>query len=337
MTKEITDAESLLQHVDKSMHILRTAAFAVQEQASLNGPCTSFAECLNEYMVTARDTLENCMLTSHDIQLNRAMLPALDFATERQKLTPFEVSLPTKVAHGTQNASSVRQKSISALAGVPPPPVLGENPSAWCAWLWGLMSSHSQSWSNTMLLLHHVEQHFFTCTERYLSSSALMGTSSNGVSCTAALSAADISSSVDLLEVYSQVVAKVEDWPGLWQSDAHKPMLKVQLRSLEALLTWIVLCLIYQRIEIKEWEGIRKYKLPVEPDALRHLVRGGNAAAQRALTVVAEYVCRIGDRSNGRVCFSLNAADTLGCVVDYAGALLLPVGASEMRDVKCLK
>jgi hypothetical protein len=106
-------------------------------------------------------------------------------------------------------------------------------------------------------------------------------------------------------------------------------MLKVLLRSLEVLLTWIVLCLIYQCVETKEWEGIRKYRLPVEPDELRHLLRGGNAAAQCALTVVAEYMCRIEDRSNGRVCFSLAAADSLGCVVDYASALLLLLKLSD--------
>jgi hypothetical protein len=163
MAKEITDADSLLQHINKCLHILRTAAFAIRELAFLNGPCTAFAECLNKYMVTARDILDSCMAASHEVRLKCAMLPALDFATEKRKLESFEVHLPTKVAHGTQISSSLRQKSVSALAGVPLPPVPGENPSAWCAWLRRLTNSHSQSWSNTILLLHHVEQHFFTC------------------------------------------------------------------------------------------------------------------------------------------------------------------------------
>jgi hypothetical protein len=331
MTKGMANADSLPQHFDKCLQILRTAAFAIEELRSLRGPCTAIAKCLKNHLVEARSVLNTRLLECQQQQVENALLPALDFVTESANVCTFEVQLPDHRAPVALDSSSVREKSIIALAGVSPPPVHGNNPAAWCKWLQDLMNSHSMPWTTITLLLQHVEQHFFTCTELYLSRSALMSTSSISV-CGAALSAADIEMSVELLQLYSQVVAKVEAWTGLWQSPGfspasdykNAPMLKVQLRSVEALLTWIVLCLVYQRVETQEWEGIRKYKLPVEPDELRHLVRGGNAAAQHAVTVVAEYICRVQDRSDGKVCFSLESAETLECVVDYASAFLIP-------------
>jgi hypothetical protein len=328
ITKEIKDAKSQLQHMDKCMHILRTAAFTVEKLASLAGLHISFAECLNEYLVAARDILDNCMLTSRSEQLGCAMLPRLEFAAERSKIQAFEVQLPEQVAPGVQDTSTLRQKSIQALAGVRPPPVTREPPSAWCAWLQVLKKSHNQSWSNNMLLLQQVEQMMFLSAERYLSGSVHMPRSSNRAPCLSALSAADIHSYVEILKLYSETVAEIESWPQLWHSSAHPqeadyahtPMLQVQLRSLEALLTWIVLCLIHLHVQSEVWEGIRKYKLPVEPDDLRHLVPGGNSAAQHAVTIVAEYICRVADRSSGKVCSSLESEDTLDCVVDYSSA-----------------
>jgi hypothetical protein len=332
MTKDIDDAESQLQLMDKCMHILRTAAFTVEKLASLAGPFISFAASLNAYLVAARDVLDNCMLTSQSEQLGCSMLPGLEFAAERSKIQSFEVQLPKQVAPGVQDTSTVRQETIQALAGVPAPPAPGEPPSAWCAWLQVITKSHYQSWSNNMLLLQQVEQMMFLSAERYLSGSVHMPRSSNRAPCPAALSAAEIHSYVVILKHYSETVAQIESWPQLWHLSAHPqaadyahtPMLQVQLRSLEALLTWILLCLIHLHVQSEVWEGIRRYKLPVEPDDLRHLVRGGNSAAQHAVTVVAEYICRVADRSSGKVCFSLESEDTLECVVDYASAAIAP-------------
>jgi hypothetical protein len=262
------------------MHVLRTAAIAVEDLRSLGGQCTAVAKCLKTHLVIARRGLNTRLLECQQQQLSKALLPALDFDTEKAKLCFFEVKLPDRRAPVPQDSASTQEMSILALAGVPPPPAPGMKPEHWCKWLQEVMDSYSQSWSTTTLLLQNVEKHFYMCTERYLSRSALMSTSSKR-KCGATLSEADIRHSVNLLQLYSQVVAKIEAWPGLWQSTPlcsaasdyeNAPMLKVQLRSLEALLTWIVLCLIYQRIETEEWEGIRKYKLPVEADDLRHLL-----------------------------------------------------------------
>jgi hypothetical protein len=293
MTKGITNADRLRQHFDKCMHILRTAALAVEDLRSKGGPCKAIAKCLKTHLVAARKALNARLHECGKQQVSSALLPTLDFTSEREKLCPFQLQLRAQSAPLPQDSSSIWEKSIHALGGVPRPPVLGKTPAAWCQWLQDHMNSRSQSWSTITLLLQQVEQHFFMCRELYLGRSALMRTSSK-----TRLNQHSLRPKLNFcrnLAAYSKVVVQAEAWPGLWQyqrdcpdmSDyANAPMLKVQLRSMEALLTWIVLCLIYLRVETDEWEGIRKYKLPVEPDDLRHLVCGGNAAVQHAVMVV---------------------------------------------------
>jgi hypothetical protein len=119
-----------------------------------------------------------------------------------------------------------------------------------------------------MLSLQQVEQHFFACTERCLKSAPTEGTAA------LCLDPAAVKKSFELLTLYSNSVVLAEARPEMRRSPVGQqtasPMLLVQLRSAEALLIWIVLCLIHQCVEEKEWPGISNYRLPVQADDLRH-------------------------------------------------------------------
>lgn len=330
--EEIEDV-NIPVHFDRCMHILQTAAAhttsVADELAFLPGGLSAeFEECMAGHVVAARAALDELMLSCQQVAVSKSMLPALGFASERQKLQQFEVQLPGQGKSAPQCAQSLRQKSIDALGGVSVPPKPGSSSSEWCDWLSSLQGS--QSWSSVNLCLQQVEQHFFALAARHLTcaSSSAQGSSKStrgfmphAFMPRQCLSSEDVRKAVELLTVYSQTVAQVEARPGIWMpdqaADDHSPMLLKQFRSRESLLACIVLCLIHHRIATEEWEGIVKYKLPVEADDLRHLVLGCPIAVHAAM-LVADYICRVAERSSGAVCFSLESEDTLHCAVDYA-------------------
>lgn len=316
--------EDMPQHFDRCMHILRTAAghtaSVADELASLGGVATKFESCMRQHMLAARAALDERMLACQQAPVSQAMLPALEFAAERRKLQYFEVNLPEHGISVPESSQSLRQRCIDALGGVPAPPVPGCSSSEWCAWMSSLQSHHS--WSSFHLSLQQVEQHFFVCAERCLACALPSGSADAPPACPPSqyLSDVEIVQAYKLLLLYSQAVAQIEGRDGVWgdePADHHSPMLQRQLRSRESLLASIVLCLTYQRIAAVEWRGIARYKLPVEPDDLRHLVLGSNQA-EHAASVVAEYMCRVADHSDAQLCFSLESEDTMSCVVDYA-------------------
>ena len=315
------------------MHIMSVAALAVEELTSLLGPCIQFADCLKEHLVKSRSILDSFMLVLQKQQVQSAMQPPLDYDTERSKLQPFQVYLNAQGAGCTKCPQQLRDECIKALAGVPAPPDLHAQASAWCRWLECMVSLHMQSWGGAMLCLQQVEQFFYACADRYLTHpcSSTCSSTHRGMMSTNPIfpGGNEVKKCVVLLKLYSRAVATVESRYTTWALTASphvypfSPMLLVQLRSLETLLTWIVMCLIHQRVE-HEWQGIARYKLPVEADDLRHLVRGGNSAAQHAVTTAAEYICSIAERSSehaGRVCFSMESEDTFECVAEYASVL----------------
>lgn len=349
MAEEIRDdAKELPEHFDRCMHIMRTATLAVQELQSLHAPCSDLAAYLEKRLTSARHVLDKRMLNCQKRQVQDAMLPALSFASETGKLQAFRVHLQSQALWIPQHTGSLREKCIQALEGVPRPPALCESAPEWRIWL---ESMQCQSWSNTMLCLQQVEQYFFECAEAFLTNAPVPGATSADASSSSSmhvdgesstqppcLSASEVKECVKLLTLYSQAVAKVEAWPGVCNPRQppdddgddeapdeyyESPMLLVQLRGLEAILTWILMCLIHQQVATEEWPGLSRYRLPVEADELRHLCRGGNAAGQRAACVVAEYICRVAGDSSGRVCFSLASEDAVYCVVDFARTLLL--------------
>ena len=336
-------SRELPEHFDRCMHVMCTAALAVQELQSLHAPCTDLAAYLTRHLVIARDVLDGHTLECNKQQVADAILPELDFASEAGKLQAFQVNLQPQECTAQKCSRSLREKSNQELCGVPKLPAPRASHSKWRAWIQCMQDSHAQSVSNIMLCLQQVEQHFFLCAEVFLSNSPVPPKSSahsKGSKSTLSsflgsffssqsrcLSPREVEECVELLTLYSQVVANIEARSEIWTPKQASneyidcPMLMVQLRSTEALLTWIVMCLIHQRVAAKEWTGLARYRLPVASDDLRHLCRGGNSAAQRAVCIVAEYILRVADGSTGRLCFSLQSEDTIACAVDYASTL----------------
>ena len=223
-------SRELPEHFERCMHVMYTAALAVQELQSLHAPCTDLAVCLTKHLATARDVLDGHMLECNQQQVADAMLPELDFASEAGKLQAFQVHLQPPERTASKCSRSLREKSIQELCGVPQPPALGECHYDWRVWMQCMQDSHSQSWSNTMLCLQQIEQHSFQCAELFLSNSPVpteseSAASSSGSSSSSmlsdsedatnasCLSQSEVQECVELLTIYSQAVANIEARP----------------------------------------------------------------------------------------------------------------------------
>lgn len=302
------------------MKILQTAAAQVasvsNELAALGDVALEFNQCMETNVVAARAALDELVLNRQQDEVLKAMLPPQDFATKKDRCVPFDVQLPgSDIAPHTTQID--RQQCIKALGVVPTAPQLQCSFSA--LYKWCLTVVKSKLWTTQHLVLEKVKQLFFVNAEQYLKVSPSSASSDN-----TCLSAQDLHRALELLTIYSKVVAEVESRDGVWKSgqpaDACIPMLLTVLRSRESLLTCILKCLVHHRVASEEWKLLQKYKLPLEADDLRRLVLGGNHAENSAL-IVAGYICRVADNSCGQVCFSLSSDHTLKCIADYAGIL----------------
>eukprot|EP00892_Ulva_mutabilis_P000031 jgi/Ulvmu1/10028/UM059_0077.1 len=301
--KRLEGTDATAPDINKAMQVLKRASQAI---ARLQGPAyQAIRSALVRLVQEGRATLDTIATLQQQACCAAAVLPPLSHEDMMQQLRPFEVSFPHQVATAAGPDKGIDRAAVANLAPISEPPERTDVSTLW-VWVRQLKESgfnHQQ----LMQMLHEIEQCFFQ----------------HGASFADPLTEGPSDTALDearlLAEFYFQQVQQYEKKHlGHHNSDMHTDVLKVELRSRETLVTWVMLCLAHRRAAV-EFPGLQAYALPVQPDDLRHLVLRDRRAMQVAQAVAA-YISAVNcNASKGRV-FSTKKDATGQLATEFAAS-----------------
>ena len=287
---------------NKSMRMLETAA---QEVAALclKGPVyTGLAGALVHMLKQAREFLDSRAVKQQEACCTAALLPwSASHASTVEQLCTFKVAWPWKQPQSMAMSSNMMKTALENLGPVGSPPERSSL-SKLLSWAKTLCSKKMPKRVH-MLLLCNIEAWFFFQATSKLREGP-MAVAWKG------------SRAHALARLYCEQVLHFEKQHCSQHSaDVQTDMLKVELRSMETLVVWVMLCLAH-RHAAAEFPGMKKYALPVQPDDLRHLVLRDTQAEQAAL-VVAGYISAINCSATAGSVFSTRHDSTADLAAEY--------------------
>ena len=283
--------------LNKGMHMLKRAAQAI---ARLRGPdYHRIAHAMAGLLKQARLRLDKAAADQQHACCAAAELPTLSHQAVMAQLQYFQFQVPQNLGVNPSASLDSARVAITNLAPISAPAQM----DAGAIWEWAeRLQSGKASTQQRTYMIHVIEDWFFQTGIR-------LGDPEQ--------TSPDLCKAQQLAELYFQQVLQFEEaHASRHTSDKHTDMLKVELRSKETLAAWVMLCLAHSAAAT-EFDSLRKYALPVQPDDLRHLVlRDGRA--RQAAQVVAGYVAAANcAASRGRI-FSINADATEALASQYA-------------------
>lgn len=287
-------------NLNASMHINRRAAFAVAALDSSSQAHQALANALAAIICRTGSTLDAAVTAQQRACCARAALPPACHASAAALLQPFEVTAPSPPHHAATTVDA-EARAIQNLGALPELPPAGDLEALHC-WV-PAMKAHGGDLEHAALIMHEVEAFFHSAALDVLHRQRRP-----------AFPTARLQTLATVLEMYSDVVLKLETAAS--RSKGHAALLQVELRSREALLVWIMLCLTH-RGAVAEFQATSRYALPVQPDDLRHLCLRGKAATSAAL-VVAAYVQKVNCAAEAGFLFSTRDDATMDFAAEFA-------------------
>lgn len=273
----------MLNHSAKAIALLRGDSY------------TDLTNALAGLLKEARASLE--AVEAHDMQqcYQKSYLKLLSHRDTNAKLRPFSLELPPKPRGLATSSKDLTEVAITNLAPTAQPPRSNDLSALW-AWAQDVQGS-SPAKAQILQLLHEIEQWYFQ-------QAAVMGAGGESVMSCEVLQHAD-----QLATFYFSEVLKFERLHcNRHCTDTCTDMLKVELRSREALVTWVMLCLAH-RSSMEEFPEVSKFALPVVSDDLRHLVLSDDSA-QNAVLEAASFVSSVNTSATKGFTFSTSSDST---------------------------